>query len=88
MSRLGVLYTLCQLGDAMTHFFNVKEDGKTLFRVIAPRGDDLHQKIEEIVALNILRGHDRITKSQAVMLAINFYHNHLRKEEENERQTL
>ncbi|MFI5247652.1 MAG: hypothetical protein ACHQWV_03765 [Nitrospirales bacterium] len=64
----------------MTKYIKIKENGKVLFKFLEMPEFDFNHKIDEIIALNILRGHDKVTKSHAIRMAIHFYHQQLKEE--------
>jgi hypothetical protein len=66
----------------MTKYIKIKEDGKELFRILDVTNFRISEKLEEIADMNILRGHGNVTRSDAIRLAVYFYHKQL-KEEQN-----
>jgi hypothetical protein len=60
-------------------FIQVSEKGKTVFRFVELDEKPMLRLIDEIMAMEILRGHYKTTKSEATRNAIAFYHAALKR---------
>jgi hypothetical protein len=63
----------------MSKYIKVKENGQELFSLKDIPEFKITHKLDEIVAFNIFRGHGKITKNQAIRLAVHFYHRALKE---------
>lgn len=60
-------------------FIEVSERGKTVFRIVEQNDKPVLQLIDEVRAMEVLRGHYKTTKSDAMRNAIIFYHAALKR---------
>jgi|WetSurMetagenome_2_1015567.scaffolds.fasta_scaffold00674_11 hypothetical protein len=58
----------------MTKYIRIIERGQTVFRFPEPQDGSATEQLSEIVAMEILRGHNKVNKSTAIKNAIAFYH--------------
>jgi len=60
-------------------FIEVSERGKTVFRLVEQDDKPVLRLIDEVRAMEVLRGHYKTSKSDAMRNAIAFYHAALKR---------
>jgi len=74
-----------ELGDYMTvKFISIKEGGKTTYRILEDTKKPINNLIEEVVAMEMIRGNYKTNKSEALRNAVIAYHAILKKEFKND----
>jgi hypothetical protein len=63
----------------MVKYIKIKENGEELFSLKEIPEFTINDKLDEIVAFNIFRGHGKISKTQAIRFAVYFYHRVLKE---------
>lgn len=64
-------------------FICIKEGGQTAYRILEDPRRPINKLIEEVVAMEILRGNHKTNKSDALRNAVIAYHAILKKEFKN-----
>lgn len=67
------------LTDGVPKFIKISEKGKVVFRFPETEDKPVDWMISEIMAMEVLRGHTKANKSDAIRNAVSFYHAALKR---------